>query len=149
MKRHFLSLALVFLIVSPAAAQDTLQALTLSAQACQSLTTYQPGADGDADYNPGIDATGKPVVEADVYTGSIPAPKVIAFDLTVDMAQYLGMPLVPTPEGKIHVARITILPDGRILRDGEPLQGQADAALRSLCRHEKQPVEPTIQPLER
>lgn len=123
-------------------AQNDSTDLVLSNDACRNLTAYQPGADGDATYKPGVDVTGKPVVEADLGGGGIAAPETVEFDLTVDMAQYLGYSATQTPEGKIHIAKITVLPDGRVLRDGEPLEGQAQAALRALC----QPKKPEKQP---
>lgn len=123
-------------------AQNETPDLVLSNDACRNLTAYQPGADGDAAYKPGVDATGKPVVEADLGGGGVAAPQTVEFDLTVDMAQYLGYSINPTPEGQIHVAKITVLPDGRVLRDGEPLEGQAQAALRALCQPKKTEKQP-------
>src|SRR4051812_28656552 len=37
----------------------------ISDKDCQYLIAYQPKADGDAEYKPGVDAAGKPVLEAD------------------------------------------------------------------------------------
>lgn len=116
--------------------------LMISDEACRNMAVYQPGADGDANYKPGVDVTGKPVVEADIASGGISAPATVEFDLTVDMAQYLGYAVSPTPEGQIHIAKITVLPDGRVLRDGEPLEGHAQAALRALCLQKKTEKQP-------
>lgn len=115
-------------------AQEMDAGLVLSDEACRSLAIYRAGADGDAGYKPGVDVAGKPVVEADVNDGGIPAPETVEFNLTVDMAQYLGLAGPLTPEGDIPIARISVLPDGQVLRDGQPLEGQAVAALRSLCK---------------
>ncbi len=129
-------------LASYSLAQDEGTDLVLSNDACRNLTAYQAGADGDASYKPGVDVTGKPVVEADLGGGGVSAPETVEFDLTVDMAQYLGYSISPTPEGQIHVAKITVLPDGRVLRDGEPLEGQAQAALRALCQPKKTQKQP-------
>lgn len=136
----FLSLAVVIgglAVASYSLAQNENADLVLSDGACRNLAVYQPGADGDAAYKPGVDVAGKPVVEADLGGGGITPPETVEFDLTVDMAQYLGYGVSPTPEGHIHIAKITVLPDGRVLRDGEPLEGQAEAALRALCVDKK------------
>lgn len=124
----------IIAIASYGLAQSDGPDFILSDDACRNLTAYQPGGDGDATYQPGIDSTGKPVVEADIGDGGIPAPDVVEFNLTVDMAQYLGYSVASNPEGHIHIAKITVLPDGRVLRDGEPIEGQAQAALRALCK---------------
>ncbi len=137
MKKVFMPFVLAALAIgSVALAQDNAE-IVLSSDACRNLAVYQPGVDGDAAYKPGVDVTGKPVVEADLGGGGIPAPDTVEFDLTVDMAQYLGFSVNPAVEGKIGIAKITVLPDGRILRDGQPLEGQAEAALRALCKDSK------------
>lgn len=141
----FLSVAVVLsgvALASYSLAQNDSPDLVLSNDACRNLTAYQPGIDGDAAYKPGVDVTGKPVVEADLGGGGIKAPETVEFDLTVDMAQYLGYSVAPTPEGHIHIAKITVLPDGRVLRDGEPLEGQAEVALRALCQQKKTEKQP-------
>ncbi len=143
MKKSYkiLSMAVVLATIAAASyslAQDDNTTIVLSDDACRYLTAYQPGVDGDATYKPGVDASGKPVVEADLNSGGgIPAPEMVEFDLTVDMAQYLGLGVAPQPEGHIHIAKITVFPDGRVLRDGEPLEGQAQASLRALCKDKK------------
>ncbi len=105
----------------------------LSDDACRQLSVYQPDQDGSADYKPGVDVTGKPVVEADIGGAALPVPEVIEFQLTADVAQYLDLPATPRPEGYLALGTISILPDGRVLRDGAPLETQAEAALRALC----------------
>lgn len=117
----------------------TVNDLGLSQEACRYLTAYKPGADGSAAYEPGVDVTGKPVVEADIGGSSIPAPDEITFDLSVDMAQYLGLNPVPRPEGFIDLGIISVLPDGTVLHDGQPLESQAESDLRALCYEQKAP----------
>lgn len=152
MKRVYL--AVVVLVVAGIAvfaqAEDKQQdrsELSLSADACRNLTAYQPGMDGDADYKPGVDVSGKPVVEADLNAdGGIPAPKTVEFDLTVDMAQYLGVGVTPTPEGNIRVAHISVDPQGHVLVDGQPMEGQSAQALRALCKEAKKPADSGQKP---
>lgn len=142
-KYFFASAAVVCVVIAGtlAAAQtlttNTNADLMLSDEACRQLTAYQPGVDGSADYKPGVDVTGKPVVEADIGGAAIPVPEAIEFQLSVDMAQYLGYYTSPQPEGYVDLGTITVLPDGQVLRNGAPMETQAETALRALCEGNK------------
>ena len=118
--------------------------LILPAEACRSITAYQPGADGDAAYKPGVDVTGKPVVEADIDSGGIKAPDVVEFNLTVDVAQYLGVQQ-QVVEGQVGLGTISVHPDGKVLLNGAPMQSEAEVALRALCEQEK-PADSGLKP---
>lgn len=112
--------------------------LQLSAEACRQLVVHQPAQDGDATYRPGVDVHGRPVVEADIGGAALPPPDVVEFRLTVDMAQYLNLNVSPMPEGQIGLGTISVLPDGTVLRDGQPMESGAETALRALCIPKKQ-----------
>lgn len=118
--------------------------LILPTEACRSITAYQPGIDGDAAYKPGVDVTGKPVVEADIDSGGIKAPDVVEFNLTVDVAQYLGVQQ-QVVEGQVGLGTISVHPDGKVLLNGAPMQSDAEVALRALCEQEK-PADSGVKP---
>lgn len=118
----------------------------LDAQVCQALAIHQPGIDGSAEYEPGVDVNGKPVVEADLNNSGIVMADTITFPLSVDMAQYLGISVSPVPEGQIALGTVAVpLKGGSVTLNGEPLEGQAEAALRALCL-EKEPLQKAVKP---
>lgn len=113
---------------------------SLSADACRQLANYQPKKDGDAEYKPGVDVNGKPVVEADLGGNAIPVPDPVRFHLSVDMAEYLGLAgNGPNPAGYVDFGEVEIHRDGSVFLDGKPMESQQEAALRALCDEEKQP----------
>lgn len=113
---------------------------SLSADACRQLANYQPKKDGDAEYKPGVDVNGKPVVEADLGGNAIPVPDTVRFHLSVDMAEYLGLAgNGPNPAGYVDFGEVEIDRDGSVYLDGRPMESQQEAALRALCDEQKQP----------
>ena len=126
----------------------------LSDDACAMIVSHQPDNDLNVTYQPGVDVHGKPVVEADLDSAVLPAPEEVSFDLTVDMAQYLGVTTAPKPEGQIGLGRITVKRSGEVLMDGNPLESRQQAALRALCAEEKAaktgvkvPLDKPVKPL--
>jgi hypothetical protein len=109
---------------------------SLSAQECQYLVEYKPSVDGNADYQPGVDVHGKPVVEADISTSVIQPPEKYSFDLTVDVAKYIGLTKPTGVMGETKMGTITV-EKGKVLFDGKPLESDAEAALRALCAPKK------------
>ncbi|MBI3440425.1 MAG: hypothetical protein HY052_01240 [Proteobacteria bacterium] len=107
-------------------------ATLISAEDCQYLTAYQPKVDGDAGYKPGVDAHGKPVMEADITPAVIQPPEKTRFDLTVDLAKYMGIAVPAGFEGKANMGTITV-ERGQVKFNGKPLEGDAEAALKALC----------------
>lgn len=101
-------------------------------QDCQYLTAYQPGVDGDAEYKPGVDTEGKPVAAADMNTSVISPPKKIEFDLTVDMAKYMGITSPTGFEGKADMGKISV-ENGQIKFNGKSLESDAEAKLKAFC----------------
>lgn len=93
-----------------------------------------------ADYVPGVDVKGRPVVPADLppeQTGSIDIlPEKIEFSLTVDAAQYLGV--VPTPGVEMagKIGTITLEGD-KVSYNGQPLNQTAEERLFEICKGER------------
>lgn len=113
---------------------------SLSEDACRQLAGYRPEESNDATYSAGVDAGGRPVVEADIGGSAIPVPRDVTFRLSVDMAEYLGLSAGgPNPAGYIDFGEVTIRPDGQALLDGQPMESRQEAALRALCDEGKQP----------
>lgn len=90
-----------------------------------------------ADYVPGIDAKGNPVVPADLPpeeggTVSI-LPEKMEFNLTVDAAQYLG---VAPPGVEMHGNIGTITLEGnKVFYNGEPLNQTVEERLFEICKN--------------
>lgn len=118
----------VFLLAGPAFAQ----VVVLEESACRTIVAHQP--DGDVEYKPGVDVHGKPVVEADLNASPIQMPETMSFYITVDVMKYAGITPPQGVEGKAVVGRVDIGKDGRMLFNGQPMEGQAEASLRALCK---------------
>lgn len=100
---------------------------------CRMITEYKPGADGSADYVPGVDVQGRPVVEADLDKSPLQMPATTEFDLSIEMAQYLGLAGQKGADGYMPVGHVQINKDGSVLFNGQPMEGQAQANLRAYC----------------
>lgn len=136
MKRLFLFLCFALLPVQ-VQADDTILRQQVSDDACAMMISHQPDSDVPASYQAGVDVQGKPVVEADLSPSPLQAPDEVSFDLTVDIAQYLGVSTLPKAEGLLGLGRITVKRDGQVMLDGQPLESGQESALRSLCAEEK------------
>jgi len=133
MKNIALTLFGLLLVAMPAAA-DILK--SAAGSECQYMTSYRPDPANDAEYKPGVDVHGKPVVEADITPNVITMPDKITFDLTVDTAKYIGLALPQGVEGLAKVGTVTI-EKGQTYFNGKPLAGEAEAALQKLCNEQK------------
>lgn len=105
----------------------------LDPKVCQEMVTYHPDAKNGPDYKPGVDVHGKPVVEADITPNVITVPDTVSFDLTIDLAKYLGMTAPVGLENEASMGKITVDKAGNVTFNGKPLEGNAEAALRDLC----------------
>lgn len=132
MKRFFIPLFVIFSM--PAMAQT----VVLDDAACRAIVQHQPA--DDVTYQPGVDVNGKPVVEADLDASPIQLPETISFDITVDVMKYAGIAPPKGVEGQAVIGRVDINKDGRMYFNGQPMEGQSQSALRSLCK-EHPPVE--------
>ena len=131
MKRFFIPLFVIFSM--PAAAQT----IVLEDSACRAIVQHQPA--DDVTYQPGIDTAGNPVVGADLNPSPIQLPETISFDITVDVMKYAGIAPPKGVEGQAVIGRVDINKDGRMYFNGQPMEGQAEASLRALCK-DKPPV---------
>lgn len=121
--------------LSAAASADILKPGGVGSE-CRALAAYVPDAKNSAEYKPGVDAQGRPVVEADITPNVITLPDTITFDLTVDTAKYMGLAVPRGLEGQMKVGTITI-EKGQTYFNGKPLGGEAEAALKKLCTEKK------------
>lgn len=126
MKRFFIPLFFVFAM--PAMAQT----VVIEQAACRAMVQHQPA--GDVAYQPGVDADGNPVVGADLYASPIQLPETISFDITVDVMKYAGIAPPKGVEGQAVIGRVDVAKDGRMYFNGQPMEGQSEAALRALCK---------------
>lgn len=149
MKRCSLPLLAVAAVVVCVAATSGKNTPELDAKTCQQMATYQPDPKQGADYKPGVDVHGKPVVEADLNPSPIKLPDTISFDLTVDVAKYAGIPVPAGTEAKAAIGTVTVDKDGHMSFNGHPLEGDAEKALRELCAPKPEETQPkTIDIIE-
>ena len=94
-----------------------------------------------AEYTPGVDVKGKPVAPADLDAAMIAMPEKFSFDVSVEVAQAVG---VPVPQGSQTLTSVgTITFDKGILTfNGQPLTVENEANLKALCVPE--PVKNTV-----
>lgn len=128
MKRLF---ALALLAIPAVAHADPL----LPADACRNLS---------AAYTPGVDVNGKPVVPADVSAPAVAMPDKFSFDISVDAARAANLPVPPGTQALAKVGTVTV-EKGALSFNGQPLDAQASAGIRSLC-DDKKPETPAPEP---
>jgi hypothetical protein len=135
MKRCVISfVAIAALFAYGAAAAEKKTPPELDPKVCQQMATYHPDSSMQSpDYQPGMDVHGKPVVEADITPNVIKAPETYSFDITVDLAEYIGLAAPVGIESKESMGQIVIDKDGHMTFNGKPLEGEAEKTLRDLC----------------
>lgn len=134
MKRCVISfVAIAGLLAYGAAAAEKKAPPELDPKVCQQMVAYQPEPGNDAEYKPGVDVHGKPVVEADITPSVIKPPEVYSFHVTVDLAEYMGLTVPTGLEDKAVMGTIQMDKDGHMTFNGQPLEGDAEKALRELC----------------
>lgn len=122
-------LALFAILVSAQALAETPP--LIDKDACRMLVAHQPSA--DAEYKPGVDVKGQPVVEADLTPSPIQTVEEVTFDITVDVARYAGIGVPNGFEGVARVGTVTVDKQGRMTFNGQPLESGEETALRALC----------------
>lgn len=125
---RFFVFAVAVFFSAPAFAQT----VVLDDAACRAITAHVP--DSGVEYQPGVDVHGKPVVEADLNPSPVKIPETIRFTITVDTMKYAGIAVPAGVEGKAAIGEVEIGKDGRMLFNGAPMEGEAEAALRALCK---------------
>ncbi len=101
---RFLFLFLSLFLTVPAFAQD---ADTL----CNVIAAYKSD---DANYKPGVDVHGKPVVSADLNSNLKPVIDPVVIPISIDLAQKFNLDLPDGMELKPDVAYVKIYGDGRV-----------------------------------
>ena len=105
---------------------------------CASLVEYHPSA--DVDYKPGVDVNGKPVAPADLTPSVVKAPEKFSFDLNLDAAHTIGLPVPAGTQGLMTVGKVTVdTTSGEVTWNGQPIEGDAMAALKAACTARKAP----------
>jgi len=127
-------LLMMMLAASPAGAQG----LDMDINICRAMALHLP--DAGVVYKPGVDVHGNPVVGADLNPSPMKLPENFSFDITVDVMQHMGVQSPEGLEGKAPIGRIDVQPDGRMFFNGQPLEGEAEAALRGLCKDKQPPA---------
>ena len=133
MKRCAIAFIAIAGLLAYGAAADEKKPPELDPKVCQQMVTYQPDPMNGADYKPGVDVHGKPVVEADINPSPVEIPDTISFDVTVDLALYAGIAVPTGTEQKASVGTVTVDKEGHMTFNGKPMEGSAEAALRELC----------------
>ena len=105
---------------------------------CAAVVAYQPSA--DVDYKPGVDVNGKPVMPADLTPSVVKPPEKYSFDLNLDAAKLLGLPVPAGTQGLMTVGKVAIdSVSGQVTWNGQPMEGDAMAALQAACAARKTP----------
>lgn len=111
---------------APAAAQT----LVVDSAACRLLERYLPEPGQDPSYRPGEDVHGRPVAPADLGgSKALDLPETFEFDVEIRPRDSGRL-----RDSRIAVGRVSVLPDGRLLWNGEPLDDARRVALLELCR---------------
>lgn len=138
-------IAFVCVMLFPFAAQAAPQ---VDQALCQQLTVaYKPPVDPkqSADYVAGIDAKGKPVVEADLNPQPQMVPETVSFPILLDVAKYAGIGVPTGTELQSRIGTVEInVKTGEITYNGEPLEGPQVQALKELCAATK-PADPATK----
>lgn len=142
--KHIFSVVLCLFFVTPVMAamatqnkavkDDNGAEIFIPEKECQYLTAYQPAP--GVEYQPGVDVHGKPVMEADVTPSVIKPPEKYSFDITVEVARYMGLSVPDGVFGEMKVGTITV-DKGQMLFNGNPVEGDAEAALKTICATQK------------
>lgn len=129
-------LALILCAASPVWAADV---VTVSTEDCRRLVAHS----SSADYKPGVDVHGKPVVPADLNSGTtIDLPSVIEIPLTLDVIRRLqdrapaGNDILSGRrglEGRAPLGTLTIKGNDAFW-NGKPLQSQDEVLMAEACR---------------
>ena len=129
-----LPIAALFLVgaTTAASAQITVE---ITEQDCSQLVQHV--ASSGTDYRPGVDVNGNAVAPADLDgPQQIPAPEVISFPLTLDLADRLGIQPVDAVDvlARPVIGIVAITSDGRVSFNGEPLTSDDQFELAQLCQ---------------
>jgi hypothetical protein len=123
------------ILVSATTAATAQITVEITEQDCSQLVQHVAAA--DVAYQPGVDVNGDAVAPADLNGAQqIPAPDVVSFPLTLDLADRLGISL---GDGVDILARpvigdVAITSDGRVFFNGNPLTSDEQFELAQKCQ---------------
>ena len=98
---------------------------------CELVVMHKPAE--DVAFKPGLDVTGKPVVEADLTQPLNAQVKDIEIPITIDIAQSLGLAIPAGMETKATVGVIKMKADGTATFNDAPLNLGPEQALITVC----------------
>lgn len=135
MRRYFSVLFFVTVLLAlPVGAAE----ITVSSQDCEMLPPSAVVA--SADYVPGIDVEGKPVIGADLNAGAVTPPTTIKIPLALDIPIPGQSPNIPAGrpfgrfDSKADLGSITYdAASNKLQFNGQDLPQNADAAIRGAC----------------
>ena len=107
--------------------------VVISKADCRRLVRHTPRP--DVTFRPGVDARGRNVKSADLNANPIKLAEEIAIDITVNIFDLLGR-ATPRGLGRSSEARLgsVVYKRGRLTFNGEPLGGDAEAAIAAACK---------------
>ena len=140
MTRYLILLSfLLFPLFAHAQGQEANAIPELDEESCRQLVTHQASA--DTEYKPGVDVSGKPVVEADLNPSVIDVPTELAFDLAIDAQDYsTGIDTGGGTQALMSIGQIEVAKDGSVTFNDKPLDGEAEASLRALCAEKQSKI---------
>ena len=106
--------------------------LAIARDDCARLVAHDPA--GDVAYQPGVDVRGRDVAPAELNESAIELPDLLVIDLTVDLADRLGIPADPDNfQGELDLGTVELRGERAYLND-KPIGDEAQAALAAQCR---------------
>ncbi len=113
--------------------------IRVTAEDCARLVVHKP--DADAAYQPGVDAEGRPVAaaEGDAPIRPLRLPEAYTIEITVDLQKRFNLP----PNAKLYageakLGNVTVMQDGQVFFNGEPIIDEEQAMLAALCQERRQ-----------
>lgn len=130
----------ILLAASAAGAEDK-AVVAVDPEVCRALLSEARDVPS-ADYTPGVDVRGKPVVPAEGPNGAPDhgLPETIVIDLDVNVAQRLGLALGAGVAPDAKLGSLTVA-QGQVLLNGQPLHRRNRADLVRACRQAAEEAE--------
>jgi hypothetical protein len=109
----------------------TVPAMADTSVLCSVRGNYKNASVG-ADYKPGVDVKGKPVVSADIAPAPMAAPKSMTIPLTIDMAQRFNTVLPAGSKMEAQVGTVDIMQNGAVMINGKDVTSAADSVCSTM-----------------
>ncbi len=123
----------------------TVPAMADTSVLCSVRSTYKNGNVG-ANYQPGVDAKGKPVVSADLAPAPMAAPKSLTIPLTIDMAQRFNSVLPAGSKMETQVGTVDIMQNGAVMINGKDVTSSADAVCSTMAKQKASALKTINEP---